>query len=238
MNRRRLLFLGASGFIGPHVTPGLEADYDLRLADLKPHPQGIPVLHVDITDYAQVLEAARGTDAIMNFTVNRGHPVQSFAVNVLGAWNVMRAAAELGIGKVVHTGPQTVMGAYAHDFDVDDPPGATGADYYGLTKLLSREICRTWARAHGIQTVCFLFCYLTDRPQRTVGQDFHVFHVIYEDVVRACRLALEAESVPDCYQDFSLLSFEGHGKYNVNKARRILGFEPAQRWEELFRRTP
>ena len=78
VKKKQVLFLGASGLIGPHLTPGLEADYDLRLSDVKPHPDGTSLLHVDVTNYGQLLEAARGVDAIMNFAVVRGDPVQSF----------------------------------------------------------------------------------------------------------------------------------------------------------------
>jgi dTDP-4-dehydrorhamnose reductase len=237
VSRARVLFLGASGLIGPYLTPGLEEDYDVRLADIKPHPRGNQILHVDVSVYDQVLAAARGTDAIVNFTVNRGHPDLSFRVNVQGAWNVMRAAAELGIRKVIHSGPQSVMAAYSHDFDVADPPGRPGSGYYGLTKLLSGEVCRSFARRYGIQTVCLLFCYLTPRPERTTGQDFQPFHVIHDDLQQACRLALQLESVPDGYQECNLLSMEGHGKYRAEKARRILGFQPRERWEEYYRRT-
>ena len=236
MTKKRVLFLGASGVIGPHLTPGLEADYDLRLADVKPHPCGTPILHVDVTDYGQLLEAARGVDAIMNFAVIRGDPVRSFHVNVLGAWHVMRVAAELGIRKVIHTGPEAIMGAYDHDFGLDAPPDRPGTGCYGLTKFLSRTICGTWARAHGIQTLCLLFCALGPRPARTTGEDFHRFYLVYEDLQQTCRLALELESVPDHYQELNLLSFEGHGKYSAAKARRILGFEPAEHWEDYFRR--
>jgi nucleoside-diphosphate-sugar epimerase len=234
--RKQVLFLGAAGMIGPHVTPGLEAHFDLCLADVKAHPQGVPMLRVDVTDFDQVLEAAQGMDAIMNFTVNRGHPEQSFRVNTIGAWNVMQAAAELGIRKVIHSGPEAVMGEYDHDFDVADPPGRPGTGYYGVTKLLSRELCRAFARAHQIQTLCLLFCFLSPRPEATTGQDFHRFHVIHDDLVEACRLALELESVPEDYQELNLLSLEGHGKYSASRARRVLGFQPLQRWEELYRR--
>ena len=91
--KKKVLFLGAAGNIGPFVTPGLEDKYDLLLTDIKPHPHGTPITMVDITSYEQVYEAARGMDAIANFTVVRGDPVHSFHVNVRGAWNMMKAAA-------------------------------------------------------------------------------------------------------------------------------------------------
>ena len=64
---KNVLLLGASGNIAPHIIPGLERHYNLRLADIRRHPGGKPTMHVDMGDYGQVLEAARGMDAIMNW---------------------------------------------------------------------------------------------------------------------------------------------------------------------------
>jgi len=237
--RKKVLFLGASGMIGPNLTPGLEPHYDLRLTDVQPHPDGRDISTVDVTDCAQVRDAAQGMDAIMNFTVIRQDAVQSFHVNTRGALNVMKVAAELGIRKVIHSGPQLIRTRYDYAFEMSDVPRAPGVSYYGLTKMLSYEICRTYAQTHGIQTVCFVFNGLGPNPtERDYGKDFPPFTVVWEDLQHACRLALEIESVPDYYQEFNMLSFEGHGKYNVDKARRILGFEPTQQWEGFFKRRP
>jgi nucleoside-diphosphate-sugar epimerase len=237
--KKKVLILGASGNIVPHLLPGLEPYYDLHLADIVPHPDGKPITTVDVTSFEQVLEAARGMDALMNFTVVRADPAQSFHVNTMGAWHVMRAAAELGIKKVVHTGPQTINLAHDHDFGIRDVPMAPGTNYYMLTKMLAMEICRIFARTHGIQTIAFHFLGLRSKPTEPVqGTDFHRFMLVYDDLAHACRLALEIESVPDDIQDFNLLSFEAQGKYSVDKARRILGFEPQEKWEDYYRRTP
>jgi len=47
---------------------------------------------------------------------------------------------------------------------------------------------------------------------------------------------LEVPSVPDNFQLFNLLSYTGPGKYNTDKARRLLGFESIRDWDELYRR--
>ncbi len=237
MAKKKVLFLGASGLIGPHLTPGLTDDYDLILADVKPHPEGIKIDHVDVTDYQQVLAAARGMDAIMNFTVVRGDPDMSFHVSTRGAWHVMKAAAELGIGKILHSGPESVRGHYDHDFDINDPPLQPGPGYYMTTKMLSREICRSWSRAHGIQTICFLFNGLGAPPQEPVQEaDFPPFTIVWPDLHQACKLALEIEQVPDNYQEFNLHSYLGQGKFSIDKARRILGYEPIRNMAEMYRR--
>ena len=72
--------------------------------------------------------------------------------------------------------------------------------------------------------------------ERATGRDLHPYYLVYEDLHQACRLALELASVPGDYQELDLLSFEAQGKYRADKARRILGFEPAERWDEYLRR--
>lgn len=234
---KSVLLLGASGLIAPHIIPGLEPYYDLRLADIKPHPDGKPVVTVDITDYAQVREAAAGMDAIMNFTVNRPHPELSFAVNTRGAYHVMKAAAELGIKKVLHTGPELIIGAYHHDFDIGDVPQAPGTGYYFTTKYLAMEICKVYARTYGIQTVCYQFNGLRPKPaEHHTGETFPPFTIVFDDLVEACRLALEIESVPDCFQAFNLHSYLSQGKYSIDKARRMLGYEPKENVEVYYSR--
>ena len=55
---------------------------------------------MDVWDYGQVREAMEGVDAVMNFTVLRHDDTLSFQVNTIGAWNVMKAAADtLGSGR-------------------------------------------------------------------------------------------------------------------------------------------
>mgnify|MGYP005629709357 FL=1 len=238
MGKKKVLYLGASGMIGPHLTPGLVDDYDMTLADVKPHPDGLPIEHVDITDYRQVLAASEGMDAIMNFTVVRGDADLSFHVNTRGAWHVMKAAHELGIGKVIHSGPESVRQHEDHSFDLGDIPPSPGSGYYGATKLLSRELCRSWARAYGIETICFLFNGLGVAPtEPVVGKDFPPFFIVWSDLHTACKLALEIESVPDSYQEFNLHSHLGQEKFSIEKAREMLGYEPARNMAEMYRRA-
>ena len=234
---KNVLLLGASGLIAPHITPELSKHYNLRLTDVKPHPDGTEIIHVDVTQYDQVLEAARGMDAIMNYTVNRPDPILSWEVNTKGAYHVMRAAAELGIKKVLHSGPQLIRGTHDHDFDVDDAPQTPGTGFYSITKYLSMHICEIYARTYGIQTVCFVFNGLGAKPTEPVsGRDFPPFTIVWEDLAHACRLALEIETVPGDFQSFNMLSYLAHEKYAVDKAARILGYKPLEDWTTYYKR--
>ena len=236
---KRVLLLGASGLIAPHIIPGLQAHYDLRLADVKPHPAGTPVLTVDVTEYNQVLAAAEGADIIMNWTVLRHDDTESFHVNTKGAFHVMKAAAELGIRKVLHTGPTLVLGGYDHDFEIPEAPVTPTTDYYFISKYLSNEIVRAYARKFQIHTLCYLFQGLRARPDGGphTHRDFPPFTIIYDDLVHAVKLALELEEVPDYFQHFNLHSHIGQGKYSLEKAKRMLGYEPQEPYTGYYRRN-
>ncbi|MBM3264668.1 MAG: NAD(P)-dependent oxidoreductase [candidate division Zixibacteria bacterium] len=236
---KKVLVLGASGQVAAHTTPGLESHYDLYLGDVRPHPFGKTVHPVDITQYEQVRRAAAGIDAVMDFAAHKNHPVMDFEVSTKGAFHVMRAAVEHGIKKVIIMGPQLVRGAYDEDFDIDDVPPVVSTGYNVLSKYLSIELCKAYARAHGIETIFFLFNGLGPKPAAPVtGQDFPPMVIVWEDLHHACRLALEIASVPDHCQVFHMLSYSGHGKYLTDKAKRMLGYAPLEPVERYYRRIP
>ena len=236
---KRVLVLGACGNIGPFLTPGLAEHFRLTLADVVPHPDGTAVDHVDVRDRAAVSDACAGHDAVLNLCVVRDDLTDSFAVNARGVDNISRALLEHGIRRVVHTGPQLVQSWYDHDFGVDDVPLVPGARLYTLSKFLGMEISRAYAREHRLDTIWFLFGGLGPKPEPSEEPTDHPpMFVVWEDLVAACRLALELEEVPEHYQAFHLTSYEGHGKYRVDSARRILGFEIGERLEQRIRRPP
>ncbi len=182
--KKKVLLLGASGLIAPNLLEGLQPYYDLHLADVKAHPDGREIDQCDVSDYGQVLAAAEGMHAIMNFTVIRDDAERCFHVNTRGALNVMKAAVAHGIKKVIHSGPQFVRRTYDHDFDVADVPPVLGTGYYCLTKGLASEICRAYARAYDMQIISFVFNGLGPRPEAQVADaDFPPFTVV-------CRLPL------------------------------------------------
>ena len=235
--KRNVLVLGGSGLIAPHVTPALEDDYQLQLADIKPHPDGRASITVDITRYDEVLEACRGMDAVVNMTVVRNDPTLSYRVNTIGARNVMKAAAECGIDKVIHTGPEMSWRQYAHHFGLQDPPLVASTKHYELTKYLSYEICRIYAQQFEITTPCLLFGGLYNAPVKPKPRHpFLSFMVIWEDVQQALRLSLDVESLPDYFQTFNILTYETTGKYGTQKAQRLLGYKPSRHYEKFYKR--
>ena len=253
------MLYGAGGPVAAAAIAQLERDHQLRLADIRPpdqphptlrdqpelardwprrsHPRQHEFVRTDVTDPDQVLAAADGMDAIVNLTVIRPDPVMSFRVNMTGAYHVMRAAVAHGIRRVVHTGPETIINGYwlDHDVTVEAPP-RPGTNYYLLTKYLGQEVVRAFAEHHALEVIALYFHVFqpgdAPEPHRTASP----FLVSWEDTGRAFRAALEAPPMPNRYEPFIITTDLPHGRFDAEKAKRLLGWQPRDTFAGHWRR--
>ena len=258
----KVVIFGAGGPVGATAIGALKDHYTLRSTDVRPmeeicreeSPQGprapVPELlgpphenHVvDIAVYDQVLEACEGMDAIINVSVVRPHPVRAFTVNMVGAYNVAKAAVACGVKRLIHTGPFHV--SLGHDADywndfgvVDDVPLHPGDDLYALTKYLGGEISRTFTQRCPLEVLTFLYCGFRPaevRPDER-GKGVGTFTVSWEDTGEAFLYGLRAPEMPQPYEVFFICSPTPDRKHRVDKAKRLLAWEARDTFEELYR---
>jgi nucleoside-diphosphate-sugar epimerase len=256
----KVCIFGAGGPVGAVAADSLRDHYTLRLTDLlaieditRPQKSAAPLpvkpvpphewRQVDITDYQQVLEAARGMDALINVSVLRDQLVPAFGVNMVGAYNVMKAAVECGITRVIHTGPRHVSlqheADYWNDFDVsDDAPLHPGTDLYALSKYLGGQIVRVFAEEHGLEVITFLYCHFrpADGGEVEDGTGIYPFSTSWEDTGEAFRYGLRATDLPSPHEVFDIVATLPHGKFSNEKTQRLLGWAPKHNFERLYRR--
>lgn len=260
----RVVIFGAGGPLGAMAIQALKGEYQLRVTDVRPmeeisrspSPQGprapVPELlgepHenrvVDITRYDQVLEACRGMDAVINVSVLRHELNRAFSVNYVGAYNVAKGAVECGVKRLIHTGPfHTWMGHnadYWNDFQVgDDIPLHPGEDLYAVTKYLGGHVTRVFAEGCGLEVLTFLYCGFRPRKieEEERGKGMNPFLISWEDAGESLLYGLRAPEMPGPYEVFFICTSSPQDKYRVDKARKLLGWEAKDRFEELYRRS-
>ncbi len=257
----RVCIYGAGGPVAASAAQSLKNDYELRLTDLRdvkeilkgePQSKGAPMpvvpepphewRCVDVTDYEQVRAAAEGMDALINATVLRPDPVLAFHVNLIGAYNVMKAAVDCGITRIIHTGPRHTRlnheGDYWYDFDIpDDAPLHPGSDLYALTKYLGGNVVRIFAEAHKLEVVTFLYCGFNpgDGGDLKDGSGIGPFFTSWEDTGEAFRYGLRATKLTQPYEVFDIVAKLPHGKFGPAKAERLLGWTPKHNFERLYK---
>jgi len=241
----KVLILGANGYMGPHVVKALEPHHQLRLTDIKPLAAASrhEYMRVDASSLEQVMSAARGMDAIINLSVLRGHRRLAFDVNTRGCYNVMLAAVQYGIRRVINSGPHhTVAGKTYETFDFgisSDCPPHPGTDLYGLTKSLGQEVCRIFTSKYDIYVQDLLFLLLRDVATLERGTDVTPFAISWTDCGEAFRLGLDLDlaKLPSRCEILFVFADMPHGRFLNDKAKRILGFVPKDDLSILWRKA-
>lgn len=146
---------GGAGFIGSHVVDKLkDAGHEVTVIDhrVKPRRGDVKYKDVDIVDFASVLSAIRGADAIFhlaavsNVNVAFEQPVYCVKLNAIGTSNILEAARVNGAKRVVLASTVWVYGA-AESNEVDEyspfqlrRPG----HIYSSTKIASELFCHDY----------------------------------------------------------------------------------------------
>ncbi len=227
-----VLLLGGAGMLGPHVVQALAPHHHLRVTDIKPlqTEAEIDFRYVDVANLDQVMAAAEGMDAIINLSVLRHDRQLAFDVNTRGCYNMMRAAVAHGIRRVINTGPHfTVAGRTYELFDYAIPPDIPpqpGTNLYALTKSLGLEICRTFTEQYDVNVQTFLFYNFRDAGDLPPETRTAPFVISWGDAARVFLhgLDIDLSTLPSKCEVFFIFTDMPHGKFQNDKAKRLLGF--------------
>ena len=169
----------------------------------------------DVLDAAAVRAAASGKDAIVHLAGmaddRDGADDAVMQINVAGTWNVLLAASEAGVERVVYASSGKAIGMLERDpayLPVDDAAPGLPSGTYALSKWLSEEMCESWSRRTGIPTICLRPVLVLDDdgwerfagfdelpPARGKAWHLAVF-VDVDDVASAIALSLSAADPP------------------------------------------
>jgi len=178
----KILVTGADGFIGSHLTEALVREghevkafvlynsfnswgwLDQCAIDVKGK---FEIFAGDIRDLYGVREAMRGCDAVLHLAALIAIPYSYHSpetyvdTNVKGTLNVVQAAREFGIQKVVHTSTSEVYGT-AQFVPIDESHPLQAQSPYSASKIGADQIAQSFYLSFGTPVV-------TLRPFNTYG---------------------------------------------------------------------
>ncbi len=197
----RVLVSGGHGFVGSYLARALlERGEAVRVLD-RPAPRladvggerrsGLDLLGIrdevelveaDLRDAEAVAAAIEGADSVFHLAaqtivgVARSSPLETFEVNVRGAWNLFEACRAHGVGRVVFASSDKAYGSspelpYREDFPL------RAAYPYDASKAAADVIARSYATAYGVPLAVTRFANIYG------GGDLNFSRLIPESVV-------------------------------------------------------
>lgn len=178
----RILITGADGFIGSHLTEALiERGYDVRAfvfynafnswgwLDQLPKAvrERLDVFSGDIRDPHGVKTAMQGCEAVLHLAALIAIPYSYHSpdtyvdTNIKGTLNVLQAARELGMRRVIHTSTSEVYGT-AQYVPIDESHPLQGQSPYSASKIGADHLAFSFYASFGLPV-------LIARPFNTYG---------------------------------------------------------------------
>ncbi len=177
-----VLVTGAGGFIGSHLAEELvrqgakvrcfvryNSRNDPGLLKMLPYEvrERLEIVRADLTSIEAVRQAVAGTEivfhlgAIISIPYSYAHPREVLASNVEGTLNVLLAARDAGVGRVVHTSTSEVYGSAAY-VPIDEKHPLCAQSPYSASKIAADKLAESFGRSYGLGVV-------TVRPFNTYG---------------------------------------------------------------------
>jgi len=166
-NGKSILITGAGGFVGSHLTEHMvehgarvrafvryNSRSDWGLLELLPKQKlkEIEVFPGDLRNSEAVLRAVQKTDVIFHLgsliaiPYSYVHPREAIETNVIGTLNVMSAAREIGVERVIHTSTSEVYGT-ARYVPMDEKHPLQGQSPYSASKIGADMVAESFHRS-------------------------------------------------------------------------------------------
>jgi nucleoside-diphosphate-sugar epimerase len=202
------LVTGGAGFIGSNIVAELlQRGEHVRVLDnfstgrrenVAPFVEHIDFIEGDLRDLSTVTHAVEGVDYVLHQgalpSVQRSvdAPLASHAANATGTLNVLVAARDAGVRRVVYASSSSIYGDSPTLPKREDMLPAPKSPY-AVSKMAGEQYCRAFAEVFGLETVCLRYFNVFGPRQDPSSQ--------YSAVIPLFITAMLHGEVPTIYGD-------------------------------------
>ncbi len=160
----KVLVTGAAGFLGGHLVDMLVERGDEVRAMVRPVEDsshlrtqaGVEIVEGDLTDSASLKRAVEGVQRVYNVAAKTGPwGLEDIyrAVNVQGLADLIHAAMDAGVQRIVHTSSITVYGHHLRGIVTEDDTFHAEDNPYSRTKIAGEKLIANLVQDQGAPVV-------------------------------------------------------------------------------------
>lgn len=249
-----MLVTGAGGRIGTILRESLAEDFDLTGVDAR-RSKRLAWKHADLTKRRDALSAASGQDSVIDLAADPSIASSWQTIydnNMAITLNVLEAARESGVDRLIFASSNHVVGLYERDepyasivagrydgLTPDAVPLLTSSapirpdSPYGVGKAFGEAAGRYVSEEHGLSVICLRIGTVTPSGRPSSVRQLATL-LTHGDLVRLVRSSLEAP--PELrFGVYYGVSANTWRFWDVSEAQRDLGYEPqddAEAWRD------
>lgn len=214
LSGKRIIVTGGAGFVGSNITRRLLAEgarvvvlddfYTGDRANLPDDQQAnLEIVSGSVTDYALVRDVCRHAaivfhEAARNIIVSTRNPREDYEVNIGGTLNVLLAAREVGVGRVVYASSASVYGNPRY-LPINEDDATNMLSPYAVSKFGGENYCKAFYESYGLSTASVRYSNVYGRAQRPDNPYCGVIAKFFEAAMRqeAPRIHGDGEQTRD-----------------------------------------
>ena len=166
LKTQRVVVTGGAGFVGSNTVRRLlessatvvvlDDFYTGAEANLPPPSPNLEVIRGSVTDYPLVRKIIKPDDVIIheaarNIIVSTRNPREDYEVNIGGTLNVLMAAREVGVRRVVYTSSASVYGNPRY-LPINEDDATNMLSPYSVSKFAGENYCKAFYESYGLST--------------------------------------------------------------------------------------
>lgn len=233
---RRILITGATGDVGLLLAGRLSGDYDVVQHGRTPKnkEQQEVLRRADLTDYEEVTELMDGVDTILHLAGEASPEAEWDSVlsaNIVGYRNVLEAARQAGVRRVVFASSNHAMGMYdrLEQWPVYPTHLPRPDSLYGVSKVFGEVLGRFYHDEHDLEVISLRIGWLSGDPTLADQEILHAMWLSEDDCEQVFRRAIEADVR---YGVYYAVSDNPNRRWDLTNTMLDLGYRPQDSWTE------
>lgn len=236
--KKRVLITGGSGNIGAMLSARLRTTYDLVLVDVEQgrSAEGLRIRSADIRVIDDLLPHMEGVDTVVHLAGDASPQASWESVhelNILGTRNVLEAARQAGVRRVVFASSNHAMGMYDRDSEwpIYNHQLPRPDSLYGVSKVFGETIGRYYHDEFGLEFIALRIGWSTEEIDERDAELLQAMWLSPDDTAQVIGCAIDAD-VP--FGVYYAISDNPNRRWDLTNTMLELGYRPRDSWDDAL----